>query len=84
MQLTVTQVANCDTPTDGTQIFNGTINQFATSATGFGTGVGSWATAGNPGESLGYLIKYTFAADAPNTTQGGAAALGFVWEAQNK
>ncbi|NHN56473.1 hypothetical protein G9U51_11860 [Calidifontibacter sp. DB0510] len=83
LNLKVTEVASCDAPT-GAVIFDGSMDRLGASATGYTTGIGSWKPAGTPGEARGYHVQYTFAADAPNSTQGGTASLGLVWEAQNQ
>jgi hypothetical protein len=71
----------------GSSVYSGTLADFASNATGFSSGVGSWATAGVPAsgaaETRTYQLTYTVKADAPDSTQGAAAAMGFTWEAQN-
>ena len=71
----------------GANVYSGTLADFGNAATSYATGVGSWFTAGVPAggaaESRTYQLTYTVRADAPQTTQGGTAALGFTWEAQN-
>jgi len=70
----------------GASVYSGTLAGFGSSATTFATGVGSWNTAGattaDP-ETRTYQLSYTVKADTTNDTQGGTAALGFTWEAQN-
>ncbi len=71
----------------GSSVYTGTLADFSSSATSFSNGVGSWATTGagtvaNP-ETRTYQLSYTVKSDATNDTQGGTAALGFTWEAQN-
>ncbi|MBF4616380.1 hypothetical protein ITJ56_17685 [Curtobacterium sp. VKM Ac-1376] len=68
--------------TDGT-LFNGTLAAFGTTATSFGTGVGTWAPTGSASETRVYRVTYTVSSTAPNSVQGGTASLGFTWEAQN-
>ena len=73
--------------TNGSGVSSGTLADFGATATSFNTGVGSWSTTGsgtvaNP-ETRTYQLTYTVKADATNDTQGGTAALGFTWEAQN-
>ena len=67
-------------------VYTGTLADFGTTATSYATGQGGWTTAGatasNP-ETRTYQLTYTVKADAPNSTQGGTAAIGFTWEAQN-
>lgn len=66
----------------GSSVFSGTLASFA-SATGYSTGLGSWTPTGSGSESRTYQFTYTLDAAAPNTTQGGTAAIAFTWEAQN-
>ena len=73
--------------TTGSSVYSGTLADFAANATSFSTGVGSWATTGsgtvaNP-ETRTYQLTYSVRTEATNDTQGGTAALGFTWEAQN-
>ncbi|MGL5818409.1 MAG: hypothetical protein ACRCYR_12655 [Phycicoccus sp.] len=67
----------------GSSVYTGTLAAFGTSATGFGNGVGTWAPTGTASETRVYKFDYTFSNAAPNSTQGGTAAIGFTWEAQN-
>lgn len=67
----------------GSSVYTGTLDSFASSASSFATGVGSWAPSGSASETRTYQITYTLKSGADNTTQGGTAALGFTWEAQN-
>ncbi|SDT09356.1 hypothetical protein SAMN04488543_3014 [Friedmanniella luteola] len=68
----------------GADVYTGTLDTFGRTATGYATGVGEWATAGGKAEeSRTYQITYTVKAGAPDTTQGGTAAAGLTWEAQN-
>ncbi|SEP72216.1 hypothetical protein [Microlunatus flavus] len=96
IDLTVTQgtggstaggCANFTALPSGSSVYTGTLANFGATATGYGSGVGSWATAGvaagAPAEARTYQLTYTVKTDAPNTTQGGTAAIGFTWEAQN-
>ncbi|MFJ2979409.1 hypothetical protein ACIPEP_11170 [Curtobacterium sp. NPDC087082] len=68
--------------TNGT-LYSGTVAGFGTASTNFATGVGNWAPTGSGSESRVYRFTYTVSSTAPNTVQGGTAALGFTWEAQN-
>jgi hypothetical protein len=68
--------------TSGT-LYSGTVAGFGTASTNFATGVGTWAPTGSGSESRVYRFTYTVSSTAPNTVQGGTAALGFTWEAQN-
>jgi hypothetical protein len=71
----------------GASVYTGTLDGFGTTATSYSTGLGSWTPAVNPAgtanESRTFQITYTVKSDAPDTTQGGTAAVGFTWEAQN-
>jgi len=67
----------------GGQLFSGTVAGFAAAHTGFNNGVGDWAPTGTGTESRSYQIVYTVKTEAPDTTQGGIAGVGFTWEAQN-
>jgi hypothetical protein len=65
------------------QIYNGSLTTFGTTKTSFGNGVGTWTPTGTAGETKVYKVTYTLSATTPDTAQGGTAALGFTWEAQN-
>jgi hypothetical protein len=67
----------------GTQIFTGTLDSFATARTSYANGAGTWAPTGTAAETKSYKFTYTLAANAPDTAQGGTAAIGFTWESQN-
>lgn len=68
----------------GASVYSGTVAGFASAATGYASGVGSWTTAGGTAaESRTYRVSYSLADNAPDSTQGGTASLGFTWEAQN-
>ena len=66
--------------TSGT-LYSGLLSNFT--ASNFATGLGTWAPTGTASESRVYRFTYTVSSTAPNTVQGGTAALGFTWEAQN-
>lgn len=74
--------ADCSTFT-GTSLYSGSLDVLGTTNKTFATGLGNWAPTGTPSEIRTYKITYTLKSDAPNSTQGGTAALGFTWEAQN-
>ena len=63
-------------------LYNSTLSSLASSATNFATGLGTWAPSGS-GQTTAYRFTWTFSSSAPNTTQGGSAAVQFTWEAQN-
>ncbi|GAA1827050.1 hypothetical protein ACFFOM_15075 [Microlunatus capsulatus] len=67
----------------GSELYSGTVAGFASTATGFGTGVGTWAPTGTADETRTYQVTYAVRTEAPDSTQGGTAALGLTFEAQN-
>jgi hypothetical protein len=67
----------------GASVYSGSLADFGTTATGYATGLGTWAPTGLAPETRVFQISYTLDAGAPDTTQSGTAALGFTWEAQN-
>jgi hypothetical protein len=67
----------------GAGVYTGTVAGFGSTATNFATGLGSWTPTGTANESRTYKLAYTVAPTAPDSTQGGTAALGFTWDAQN-
>ena len=73
--------------TNGSAVYSGTLAGFGSAATSFSNGVGTWNTAGvasgAAAETRTYQLTYTVKADTTNDTQGGTAAIGFTWEAQN-
>ena len=73
--------------TSGSSVYTGTLAGFGSTATSFSNGLGSWTTAGVPtggtAETRTYQLTYTVNPNTTNDTQGGTAALGFTWEAQN-
>lgn len=91
LNLTVTQgtagtFASCTgfTPlATGASVYSGTLLNFGATATNFASGLGSWAPTGTAPETRTYQFVYTLSATAPDTTQGGTAAIGFTWEVQN-
>jgi hypothetical protein len=91
LNLTITQgsggsSASCTgfTPlASGATVYTGTLAGFASTASTFATGLGSWAPTGTAAETRVFQFSYTLDPATPNTAQGGTAALGFTWEAQN-
>ena len=73
--------------TSGSAVYSGTLAGFGSTATNFATGVGSWNTAGvatgAAAETRTYQLTYSVRTETTNDTQGGTAAIGFTWEAQN-
>ena len=67
----------------GGTIYSGTVDNFATTKTGYNSGVSSWAPTGTAAESRSFRVTYTLSNSTPDSAQGGTAALGFTWEAQN-
>jgi hypothetical protein len=66
----------------GASIYNGPLSTFG-AKTSYATGVGTWAPTGAPPETKTYRFTYTLSASAPDTVQGGTAAIAFTWESQN-
>lgn len=96
MTLTVTQgtslssggVCTGFTPDPGgTNTTTGSLTSFSTAYTGFANGFGTWAPAGGAGVTKTYQITYTLNSAGSqaltDAMQGGTAAIGFTWEAQN-
>lgn len=69
--------------TTGSSVYTGTVDNLATTATGYATGVGTWTPTGNATETRTYQVAYTVSNSAPDTTQGGTANLGLTWETQS-
>ena len=63
--------------------FSGTLANLGTTATGFASGVGSFALTGTPTETRTYRFTYTVDPATPNSVQNGTAAATFVWEADS-
>ena len=71
------------TASPATPIFAGTVASFASTYTSYANGLATWSPTGASSESKTFQFTYTVDPAAPSTTQGGTAALGFSWEAQN-
>ena len=71
------------TPLTGPALYTGTLDQLGKTATGYTNGLGGWAPTGKNDETRTYQVTYTVNPKAPDTTQGGTAALGLTFEAQN-
>ncbi|NII40741.1 hypothetical protein E9228_001377 [Curtobacterium flaccumfaciens] len=67
----------------GAPAYTGTLAGFGSAATGFSTGVGSWAPTGTASDTKVYKVSYSVPTSAPSTVMGGTASLGLTWEAQN-
>jgi hypothetical protein len=74
--------SNCSGFT-GATVYSGTLAGFASTATNYASGVGTWTPTGTPPESRTFQFSWTVDPNTPNSAQGGSAALGFTWEAQN-
>jgi hypothetical protein len=72
--------ASCSGFTPDSTVYTGTLAAFPTT---FGTGVGSWTTAGTSGETRTYQITYSVPSTAPSSVQTGTASMAFTWEAQS-
>jgi hypothetical protein len=76
--------SSCTGFTSSSQIFNGTLTAFGTGKTNYSNGAGgAWHPTGSGSETKVYKFTYTLSATTPDTSQGGTAAIGFTWEAQN-
>lgn len=64
----------------GSGVYSGTLAAFT--ATNFAGGYGDWAPSSGT-QTRTFRFTYTLNSSAPNSTQGGTAAITFVWEAQN-
>jgi len=67
----------------GSAVYSGTLANFGSSYSSYANGITSWTTTGAASETRAYQFTYTVQSTAPNSAQGGTAALGFTWEAQN-
>jgi len=65
-------------------LFDGSLADFVTTSTSYGTGVGTWQPSGAGEETVVYEISYAIDVDAPASVMGASASLGFTWEAQNR
>jgi hypothetical protein len=72
--------ASCSGFTPDSTVYTGTLAAFPTT---FGSGVGSWTTAGTSGETRTYQITYSVSSSAPTSVQTGTASVAFTWEAQS-
>lgn len=71
------------TLSSGSSLYSGTLASLTSSATGFSSGLGSWAPTGSANESRTFQFSYVVSSSTPDSAQGGSASLGFTWEAQN-
>lgn len=67
----------------GPSVFSGTLASFGSTASNYSSGLGNWTPTGTASETRVYKVTYTLDANTPNSAQGGTAAVGFTWEAQN-
>ncbi len=75
--------SSCAGFTGASTAFDGTLASFGSTKTTFTSGVGTWAPNGSGSETKSYRLTYTLSGSAPDTVQGGTAAIGFTWESQN-
>lgn len=68
--------------TSNSGVYSGTLAGFS-AATSFNNGLGTWTPTGTASETKSYRLVYTVDPNAANSVQGGTAAIGFTWEAQN-
>lgn len=68
--------------TNNSSVYSGTLAGFS-AATSFSNGLGTWTPTGTASETKSYQFVYTVDPAAANSVQGGTAAIGFTWEAQN-
>ena len=73
---------SCTGFTSASNAYTGTLAAFGTGKTNFASGVGTWAPAAGA-QTRTYRFTYTVNGSVPNSAQGGTAAIGFTWEAQN-
>jgi hypothetical protein len=91
INLTITQgtggsFASCASfvaDSSGSAIYSGTLAAIGTANTSYATGLTNWSPTGSASETKVYQFTYTVSSSAPNSAQGGTAALGFTWEADN-
>ena len=67
----------------GSSVYSGTLATFASTATGYADGDGSWTPSGTAAETRSYQFAYVVSTSTPDTAQGGTAAFGLTWEAQS-
>jgi camelysin-like metallo-endopeptidase len=65
------------------RLYDGTLEGFGHAANSYASGLGSWSPTGRADETRTFRVVYSVDADAPDSTQGGTAAGGLTWEAQN-
>ncbi|WP_375400807.1 TasA family protein [uncultured Amnibacterium sp.] len=90
LNLTITQGTGATTSscsgfvadTSNSSVYTGTLAGFS-AATSFSNGLGTWTPTGTASETKAYRFVYTVDPSAANSVQGGTAAIGFTWEAQN-
>jgi hypothetical protein len=73
-------IGDCTGFTGGTNLYTGTLSNFASTRTDFTNGLQGWNGATNP-SSRTYRIRVTLQDD--NAAQGLSASADFTWEAQN-
>ncbi|MBL8928499.1 MAG: hypothetical protein JNL54_00100 [Kineosporiaceae bacterium] len=73
--------ANCSDFSSSATLHNTDLDAFATTSTGFGTGVSSWAPAGGSAATKTFRFAWTLQDD--NGAMGKSSQVTFTWEAQN-
>lgn len=61
-------------------VWDGTLADFGSAATGYATGAGDWRLDGTGVEARTFKISYRVSPQAPDSTQGNAATMAFTWE----
>ncbi len=69
----------------GSAVYSGTLASLFSSATSYGSGVGTWTPSGgsNANESRTYQFAYAVSSSTPDSAQGGTATFTLTWETQN-
>jgi hypothetical protein len=79
--------ASCDSFTPAgqdSQVFSGTLADFASQRTGYANGAPTWSPTGTTAESRSFRFTYTLDESTPNSGQDSRAAIAFTWEAQTR
>jgi hypothetical protein len=85
VDLTIAEGTGTGASFTGSNVYTGTLADFGAAHTDYANAVTGWTTAaGGSADARTFEISYTLDAQVPNTAQGGTAALGFTWEAQNQ
>jgi len=62
--------------------YNGTFGSFLTTATDYGSGVGSWTADPGTSTTRSYRFTWTLSAGASSALQGKSVSATFVWESR--